>query len=137
MPLLIKSNYLAELCKNKLEYIALIRSKMSGAVLDEILHTLPRQKEVICRALEIKPEIIDNLYSKKHLCIRNTEIMLDLLLIYSKIYELEGNLTLTQDLLAQRLPALGDKMPNELLDTFTGRTLVKDAINNMKCDEFI
>jgi uncharacterized protein (DUF2384 family) len=58
----------------------------------------------------------------------------DLLRKACDIYE--GNLILAEALFDSKVPALGNKKPNELLESPEGCKLVNELLNKMECGEF-
>ena len=136
MPLMMNAGYPANLFSDKTRYLSVIRAGISGALVKETVKTLPHQRDVICKALRTTSGNLSRLYQRKQLSTQQSEEVLDVLDVYSRAFELYEDMELAQELLETRIPALNNQKPNDLLDTFVGRSMVKELLNKMKWGEF-
>ncbi|MEI8593167.1 MULTISPECIES: antitoxin Xre/MbcA/ParS toxin-binding domain-containing protein [Photobacterium] len=113
-----------------------ITAGVAGKVVESVVKTLPTQRAIICSALGTTSGNLHRLYKRKALDKHQSEEMLDILSVFNAAFSLYEDRELAQELLNTPLPALNNKKPSELLDTFTGRRMVKETLNKMAWGEF-
>ena len=121
---------------NKRAYLELVEHGISGAVVRRAVKQFPQQRLVICRALGTTTNNLSRLYNRKALTPAHTEEMLDVLSVYEMAFKLYEDWALVEELLSTPIIALNNQQPNELMNTFIGRTMVKEVINKMLYGEF-
>lgn len=121
---------------NKKAYLALIEHGIPGAVVRRTVKQFPQQRQVICRALGTTTNNLSRLYARKVLTPTHTEEMLDVLSVYEMVFKLYEDWSLVEELLSTPIIALNNQPPNELMNTFIGRSMVKEVINKMHYGEF-
>lgn len=121
---------------NKRAYLALVEHGIPGAVVRRTVKQFPQQRQVICRALGTTTNNLSRLYSRKALTPTHTEEMLDVLSVYEMVFKLYEDWSLVEELLSTPIIALNEQRPNELMNTFIGRAMVKEVINKMLHGEF-
>ncbi|TRX53459.1 DUF2384 domain-containing protein [Thalassomonas sp. M1454] len=121
---------------NKRAYLELVEHGIPGAVVRRTVNQFPQQRQVISRALGTTTNNLSRLYNRKVLTPTHTEEMLDVLSVYEMAFKLYGDWSLVEELLTSTVIALNNQQPNELMNTFVGRTMVKEVINKMLHGEF-
>ena len=123
-------------CNDKWNHLSLIKTGVPGTLLKSIITSLPEQKLVVCRALKISPKKLPRLYMKPLLNSRQSERILDILGVYSKISERYDDTKLIQKLLGTSLPELNNGKLSDYFDTYIERTIAKEIINKMEFRKF-
>jgi len=136
MPLIAAAGIAPGIFSDKYEYLNAVNSGLSGNIVKMTINTIPEQRQLICRALGTSSNNLSRLYRRKLLSRQQSEEMLDILAVYSSAYELYDNLDTAMMLLNTHIPALNNQKPVDLLDTFIGRSMVKEVLNKMKWGEF-
>jgi putative toxin-antitoxin system antitoxin component (TIGR02293 family) len=125
-----------EIYEDQFMFLNAITVGISGSVVESTVNLLPEQRGVICRALGTTSRNLHSLFRRETLNKQQSEIMLDILSVYNAAYELYDDMRTARELLNTQNPALNNQKPSDLLDTFMGRSLVKEVLNKMAWAEF-
>ncbi|PSU18417.1 DUF2384 domain-containing protein [Photobacterium phosphoreum] len=121
---------------NDMVYYKTVVNGISGKVIKWAVSAMPKQKEAIVKALGTTSGNLSRLYSKATLDTHQTEEILDIVKLYTEVYDVFGSVDKADLWLSMSVPALRGEQPINLLDTFIGRKLVRETINKIRFGDF-
>lgn len=121
---------------NDMVYYKTVVNGISGKVIKWAVLAMPKQKEAIVKALGTTSGNLSRLYSKATLDTHQTEEILDIVKLYTEVYDVFGSVDKADLWLSMSVPALRGEQPINLLDTFIGRKLVRETINKIRFGDF-
>lgn len=121
---------------NKKSYLTLVRQGIAGEVVKQLVQSSPAQRNVVIKALGTSSNNLSRFYNKKHLNTQQSEEILDIIQVERLATTVFGDQSMAKEWLACPIPALDNAIPNELLDTFIGREMIKDALLKIEYGEF-
>ena len=119
----------------KVYYQPLVKG-LPGKVIKWAVSAMPKQKEVIVKALGTTSGNLSRLYSKTALDKHQTEEILDVLKLYVEVCDVFGSTKKADLWLSISVPALQGEKPIDLMDTFIGRKMVRETVNKIRFGEF-
>ncbi len=126
----------ASVFSDQSEYIRLTRRGISGKVLQQAV-TVYGHRELFTNLLEITSSNLSRYYKKKALDEGDSEKILDTIHLFLIAENVFGNLDIANEWINHNIPALGNKKPIELCDTFKGREMVAHALRKIEFGEFV
>ncbi|MBY3789359.1 MULTISPECIES: antitoxin Xre/MbcA/ParS toxin-binding domain-containing protein [Photobacterium] len=120
---------------DKVYYQTVVKG-LSGKVIKWAVSAMPKQKEVIVKALGTTSGNLSRLYSKTALDKHQTEEILDVLKLYVEVCDVFGSTKKADLWLSISVPALQGEKPIDLMDTFIGRKMVRETVNKIRFGEF-
>lgn len=134
--LLEKAHLPTDVLENEGTFISTIREGIPGSILQPTIAALG-ERELFTKSLNTKKSNLNKYYRKERLSTTNSEAILDILRVFKlalKVYEGDGETA--KKWMHTKIPALNYQLPIELLDTFTGRNLVKECLLVMEYGDF-
>ena len=116
-------------------FIRLVRNGISGEVLQQATDRVGHHELFAC-SLGIQPKQLNRLYQLKNLSPHDSESVLDLLRLFRDLIHTFGSLATANDWLSSILPALDNRRPADICDTFAGRSLVRSTIRKIESGYF-
>lgn len=134
----VAENYLLpeDVFSNKKSYLSLVRAGIPGELVKQLVQRSPAQRSVVIKALGTSSNNLSRFYNKKHLNTQQSEEILDIIQVERLATQVFGDQLVAKEWLACQIPALDNAIPNELLDTFIGREMIKDALLKIEFGEF-
>lgn len=120
---------------DKVYYQTVVKG-LPGKVIKWAVSAMPKQKEVIVKALGTTSGNLSRLYSKTALDKHQTEEILDVLKLYVEVCDVFGSTKKADLWLSISVPALQGEKPIDLMDTFIGRKMVRETVNKIRFGEF-
>lgn len=134
--ILANAGYSHELYTNKLLYLELVESGVQGALVKATIMLFPEQTDAICKALSVSKKDISRI-GNKTLSTHQSETILDIISVLDMTYLLfENDMPSVQEWISSEIRALNSKKPMDFLNTFMGRSILKETLNKMKYGEF-
>lgn len=121
--------------QDQAELLHQVQQGVPGKMVRLAVSKMPRQRASIVRALDTSSANLSRLYARKALNRRQSEEILDILQVYQAACEVFDTEIVAQEWLETPVAALNDT-PANLLDSFTGRTMVKAALAAIRYGEF-
>jgi putative toxin-antitoxin system antitoxin component (TIGR02293 family) len=118
------------------EYIRLTRRGLPGKVLQQIID-IYGHRELFIHLLETTASNLSRFYKKKTLDEGQSEKILDTVNLFLTAEKVFGDFNTAGEWINTNIPALGNKKPIELCDTFKGREMVADALRKIEFGELI
>jgi len=113
----------------------LIRNGVPGKILRVLTQTIPRY--ILIDTVDSDRSNFSKLYRKKHLSKSQGDEVNDLSLMWAELREFfDYDDTEVKEWVATPLPILDGMAPGSLLDTFSGRTAVRNTLNKMRYGDF-
>lgn len=125
----------ADIFRNRASFIRAARTGVRGELARNAVATLGR-RELFAKVLQTSPANLSRCYHRKSLTPAQSEGLLDTLRLFDYAGRVFGAFGKVQAWLDAEVPALGNLPPAELLDTFEGRALVKEALDKIEYGEF-
>lgn len=116
-------------------FIETVRKGISGSIVRQAIEAM-NNKEVFIKILNPDSSNIRHFYRRKHLGKTDSEAVLDTLRMYCEAIELFEEDAIAQEWLETPSPVFSGKAPAELLDTFEGRSIVRDTLAKIEHGEF-
>jgi putative toxin-antitoxin system antitoxin component (TIGR02293 family) len=120
---------------NKKAFLKVVTDGIQGSVIKELVSKHPQYRNTVVSALGVTSSNLSRLYNKA-LNKQQTEEILDLLKVRAQATTVFADEVLADEWLATAIPALNGEVPNNLLDTFVGRSMVSDILATIECGEF-
>lgn len=124
-----------DLFRNRASFIRAVRGGLRGEVARDAVATLGR-RELFAKVLHSSPANLSRCYRRESLTPAQSEGLLDTLRLFDCAGRVFGTFGKVQAWLDTEVPALGNLRPAELLDTFEGRAMVKEALEKIEYGGF-
>lgn len=117
-------------------FIRTVRDGLPGRVLKQAINAFPADRDLFVRLLETDSGNLHRFYKRKALGRGQSEEVLDTLKLYVETAKVFGDREISQEWLHTEVPALSGARPVDLLDTFTGREMVRQVLRKISYGEF-
>lgn len=121
---------------NPASFIRTVRQGLPGLVLKQAIQELSADRDVFVRLLETDSGNLHRFYKRKALGRAQSEEVLDTVKLYIEAGQVFGNREVSHVWLHTGMTALSGSRPVDLLDTFAGRELVRQALRKISYGEF-
>nr|WP_298374792.1 antitoxin Xre/MbcA/ParS toxin-binding domain-containing protein [uncultured Halomonas sp.] len=117
-------------------YLDTVYKGISGDVIRQAIKAMGNNRALFLRLLEVDSANLSRVFKKKHLGRTDTEEVLDTLRIYREAVRIFESHEVARDWLSSPIRALSDRAPEELCDTFEGRSLVRATLRKIEQGDF-
>lgn len=124
-----------DLFSNDLSYIETVRRGLPGKALQHAAALVG--KSAISRALDVDLSNWSRQLKRPRLTEEQSEVVLDTLELYDVARQIFGGQELAEEWMTSRIPAIGNQRPSDLVDTFRGRSLIRNALLMIKSGDYI
>jgi len=121
--------------QDKAALLKIVSQGIDGAIVREMVRSQPNYRNILVSALGTTSSNLSRLYNKQ-LNKQQSEEIVDFLKVQQQALIVFEQQDIANEWLATKIPALGNEIPNNLLDTFIGRSLVSDALDAIRYGEF-
>lgn len=117
-------------------FIHAIRTGIPGQVVRQTVALLGGHNELIADLAGTTPGNLHRTYKKAVLAKTQSEAILDLLRLFAYAATVFDNQDIVRSWLDCEIPALSGTRPIDIMDTFQGRTMVRDILVKIERGEF-
>ena len=125
-----------EVMYDNVAFIHAVRAGVSGQVVREAVALLGGHNELIADLAGTTPGNLHRTYKKAVLAKTQSEAILDLLRLFAYAATIFDNEDIVRSWFDCEIPALSGTRPIDIMDTFQGRTMVRDILVKIERGEF-
>lgn len=118
-------------------FIRTVKEGLPGHVLKQAVNALSTDRALFVQLLETNSANLHRFYKRKALGRAQSEGVLDTLKLYVETVNAFGKREIGEKWLHTEVPALSGARPIDLLETFTGREMVRQVLRKISCGELI
>ncbi|MCW4629427.1 MULTISPECIES: MbcA/ParS/Xre antitoxin family protein [Marinomonas] len=116
-------------------YFSIVRSRVSGDQLKAITDFIG-EKELIARSIGTTSNLSKR-YQTKRLSSAATDNLIDLLRVYIQAAKIYESIDLAKEWMRSSIPALGGEIPVNMIDSHSGREVVRQVLRRMEFGEYM
>ncbi len=116
-------------------FIKQARAGLPGGVLRDVVGRFGNRR-VFCSILDTDTSNLSRFYQRAQLRHQHTEPVLDTVKLFLEAIQVFEDRDIAMEWIATPVNALGGQKPADLLDTFAGRTMVRQVLGKIEDGEF-